>query len=51
MLGSALPLAAVALKLKAVRNVMRGADSILQDVLFGEAGDPLMADSGSGRGS
>jgi AcrR family transcriptional regulator len=50
LLGSALPLASVALKLKAVRSVMRGADAILQDTLFGEAGDPLTADSVSAGG-
>lgn len=43
LLGTALPLAAIALKLKSVRSVMRGADALFQDVLFGEAGDPLFA--------
>lgn len=41
LLESALPLAAVALKLKSVRTVMRNADAIFRDVLFGEPGDPL----------
>ncbi len=41
LLGSALPLAALALKLKAVRTVLRSADAVFQDVSFGEAGDPI----------
>lgn len=41
LLESALPLAAIALKMKAVRTVMRNADALFQDVLFGEAGDSL----------
>jgi AcrR family transcriptional regulator len=43
LLESALPLAAIAFKLKAVRTVIRNADGLFQDVLFGEAGDSLQA--------
>jgi AcrR family transcriptional regulator len=39
LLGSALPLAALALKLKAVRTILRSADAVFQEVLFGVAKD------------
>lgn len=41
MLGTALPLAALALKLGPVRSLVRNLDGLFRDALFGEAGDPL----------
>lgn len=41
MLGTALPLAALALKLGPVRSLVRNLDGLLRDALFGEDGDPL----------
>jgi AcrR family transcriptional regulator len=41
LLGTALPLAALALKLGPVRSLVRNLDGHFRDALFGEAGDPL----------
>lgn len=43
LLGSSLPLAALALKLSPVRALIRNLDGLFRDALFGEAGDPLEA--------
>jgi AcrR family transcriptional regulator len=41
LLTTALPLAALALKLGPVRSLIRNLDGLFRDALFGEAGDPL----------
>jgi AcrR family transcriptional regulator len=41
LLGTGLPLAALALKLGPVRSLVRNLDGLFRDALFGEAGDPL----------
>lgn len=46
MLGTALPLASLALKLGPVRSLMRTVDKLFQDALFGAEGDPLAAAEG-----
>lgn len=45
LLASALPLAALALKLGPVRSLVRNLDGLFRDALFGEAGDPLQLEA------